>query len=169
VRVIVLALAMLLTACAADAPVAHLDDSAGLCARLAAFGRSVPQGQARSVTLSGEGLLGTQTCERGVVTANPGGATLCGWWVVNSSREFFGQNFLQIVDCLLAGRKVVQPDVLQYSPQSIYVHSGYLALMSVPNIDENLAVEVTYNAPERVGAGVVVQGLRVTFTKNAGR
>lgn len=168
-RVIVSALAMLQTACAANAPVGHLDETAGLCTRLAAFGRSVPDGQARSVTLSGQGLLGTQSCERGDVTVNPGGATLCGWWVVNSSREFFGRNFLQTVDCLLAERKVVQPDVLQYSPQSGYVHTGRLSLKSVPYIDEKLAVDVTYNTSEREGAGVVVQGLKITFRKNARR
>lgn len=169
-RAIILScLAVLLTACAVDAPGAHLTDSSGLCPRLAAFGRSVPSGEARSVMLVGEGLWGTQTCERGDPAVNPGGAALCKWWVVNSYREFFGENFREVAGCLLMGRKVVPPDEFQYSPQSGYLHSGRLALVSVPSIDKGLAVEVTFNAPGGKDGGVPVRGLRITFSKNVKR
>ncbi len=160
---------MLLAACTIDAPAASLSEDSGLCPRLVAFGRSVPPGEARSVTLSGEGLLGTQTCERGDAIVNPGGATLCKWWVVNSSREFFGQNFRSVVDCLLMGRTVIPPDELQYSPQSGYLQSGRLALMSVPDIDEGLAVEVTFNPPSDADGGAPMRGLRITFRNTAKR
>jgi hypothetical protein len=171
-RAIVSCLALLLTACAADAPVSGmaLSENDDLCPRLAAFGRSVPSGQTRSVTLSGEGLLGTQTCERGDAAFNPGGAALCKWWVVNSAREFFGENFRSVVDCLLESRKLVPPDELEYDDsQAGYVHSGHLALMSVASIDKNLAAEVTFNAPEGGRGGAPVHGLRVTFRNHARR
>jgi hypothetical protein len=168
-RAIVSGLAVLLTACAVEAPAAPLSESSDLCPRLTAFGRSVPPGEARSVTLSGEGLLGTQTCERGDAASNPGGAALCEWWVVNSAREFFGANFRNVVDCLLMGRNVVPPDEFQYSPQSGYLLSGRLALMSVPSIRKGMAAEVTFNAPAGADGDVPVQGLRITFRNNAKR
>lgn len=168
-RVVVAGLALLLTASIADAQVASVDSSDdSLCSRLAAFARSIPQGQARSVTLSGEGLLGTQTCERGDVDFNPGGAALCKWWVVHSFREFFGENFRGVAACLLKGQKVVPPDKIEYDEaRRGYLHSGRLVLMSVASIDKDLAADVTFNAPD--GGGAPVEGLRVTFTNHAKR
>ena len=163
-------LVVMLATCAANAPPADtvLSEKAGLCPRLAAFGLSVPLGEARSVTLSGEGLLGTQTCERGDPAINPGGAALCRWWVVNSAREFFGENFRDVVDCLTIGTEIDSAGELRYRlSDSGSVLDGQLVLNSVRNIDKGLAVEVVFNAPVGSGTGEPVRGLRVTFRRAA--
>ena len=169
-RAIVSGFAILLTACVASAPAVDmpLSEEPGLCPRLAAFGESVPPGEQRSVTLSGEGLLGTQTCERGDAAFNPGGAALCRWWVANSFREFFGENFRVVADCLTSEEQIASPDELRYEAvEPGHLHSGHLALQSVTSIDRDLAVDVTFNAPETADGGEPVNGLRITFIRVA--
>jgi hypothetical protein len=167
-RAIASGLAILLTACAANVPAVGIlmSEEPGLCPRLTSFAKSVPPGEERSVTLTGEGLLGTQTCERGDAAFNPGGVALCEWWVTNSFREFFGENFRDVADCLTNGQKISSPDELRYeAAEPGHLHSGHLALKSVGNIDRDLAVNVAFNAPETTDGGEPVDGLKITFRR----
>jgi hypothetical protein len=160
-RVVSVALALLLSACATDVPTASsaIPADAGLCPRLDAFARSVPPGEYRSVSLSGEGLIGTQTCTHGGAESNPGGKFLCEWWASNSAREFFGTNYNQVVRCLVA-------DEISIS-QSAYISEQEFHLASIPHIDSRIAAEIVLDPPKEMESRTGGRVLIVTFRRSA--
>lgn len=92
---------------------------------------------------------------------------LCGWWAVNSAREFFGDNFREVADCLTNGRTVASDAYSDSRSEAGYLFDGELRLRSVTVLDKNLAAHVLFSPSRDLDAHTSETKLTVTFSRAA--